>query len=245
VAFWGNSGTLCREGETMNHITVLSLGGSIIVPDAVDHEFLSQFVSAMQSYLDEDVGRKIILVTGGGAPARNYQRAYNAVCKAPDSDMLDWLGIAATHLNGTLVKALFSHYCADPLVTDPTGPIAFSKQVLVAAGWKPGFSSDTDAVYLAKRFGAKQVVNLSNISKVYTADPKIDPKATPIDSINWEDFRKMVGDTWIPGKNVPFDPIASREADEAGLQVVCADGRNISNMLAILRGEPFEGTTIG
>ncbi len=229
----------------MKHITVLSLGGSIIVPNAVDHEFLKQFVAAMESHLHTYPEQKVIIVTGGGAPARTYQQAYKAITQQPDSDLLDWLGIAATHLNGTLVRTLFAKYCEDPLVTDPTAPIAFSGQVLVAAGWKPGFSSDTDAVYLAKRFGAKTVVNLSNIAKVYTADPKLDPSATPIDQIGWADFRKMVGDTWVPGKNVPFDPIASREAQEGNLQVICADGRNIENTFAILRDEPFEGTTIG
>ena len=102
-----------------------------------------------------------------------------------------------------------------------------SNRVLIAAGWKPGFSSDTDAVYLAEKFGAKKVVNLSNIAKVYTADPKLDPTATPIDSISWTDFRLMVGDTWTPGKNTPFDPIASKEAQRLSLTVICADGRNI------------------
>lgn len=229
----------------MKHITVLSFGGSIIAPEAVDHEFLKQFVSEMQRHLASHPEHKIILVTGGGAPARKYQAAYKAISDKPDADLLDWLGIAATHLNGTLVRALFADYCDDALVTDPTAPIGFNGQILVAAGWKPGFSSDTDAVFLAKRFGASTVVNLSNIAKVYTADPKIDPTATPIDRIGWNEFRKMVGDTWVPGKNVPFDPIASREAQEGNLKVICADGRNIANTFAILRGEPFEGTLIG
>lgn len=229
----------------MQNITVLSLGGSIIAPDAVDHEFLKRFVAAMEKYLNDNPDHKVILVTGGGAPARNYQKAYRAIAEQPDADLLDWLGIAATHLNGTLVRSLFSRYCDDALVTDPTAPIVFSGNILVAAGWKPGFSSDTDAVFLAKRFGARKVVNLSNIAKVYTADPKVDPTATPIDQIGWADFRNMVGDTWIPGKNVPFDPIASKEAQEGNLQVICADGRNIENTFAILRGEPFEGTIIG
>ncbi|WP_422481483.1 UMP kinase [Pleomorphochaeta sp. DL1XJH-081] len=229
----------------MQNITVLSLGGSIIAPDAVDHEFLKRFVAAMEKYLNDNPDHKVILVTGGGAPARNYQKAYKAIAEQPDADLLDWLGIAATHLNGTLVRSLFSRYCDDALVTDPTAPIVFSGNILVAAGWKPGFSSDTDAVFLAKRFGARKVVNLSNIAKVYTADPKVDPTATPIDQIGWADFRNMVGDTWIPGKNVPFDPIASKEAQEGNLQVICADGRNIENTFAILRGEPFEGTVIG
>jgi uridylate kinase len=55
----------------------------------------------------------------------------------------------------------------------------------------------------------------------------------------------MVGDIWTPGKNVPFDPIASKEAEAANLQVICADGRNIKNTLAILRQEDYEGTLIG
>jgi uridylate kinase len=229
----------------MHQIFVLSLGGSIIAPNDPDQRFLTQFVAAMEQHLHDHPEHKIILVTGGGAPARVYQQAYKAIAQDADPNLMDWLGIAATHLNGTLVKALFAHHCDDALVTDPTAPIEFSGRILVAAGWKPGFSSDTDAVYLAKRFGAQTVVNLSNIAKVYTADPKLDPKATPIDTIGWNDFRKMVGDTWTPGKNVPFDPIASREAQEGNLRVVCADGRNIANTFAILRGESFEGTVIG
>ena len=229
----------------MPTITVLSLGGSIIAPENVDHEFLQHFVEAMTTYLETNPEQKIIIVTGGGAPARRYQQAYKTIVAQPDADLLDWLGIAATHLNGTLIRALFAPFCKDPLITDPTAPITFGGQVLVAAGWKPGFSSDTDAVFLARRFHAKKVINLSNIAKVYTADPKHDPTALPLDTISWSDFRKMVGDIWTPGKNVPFDPIASKEAEAANLQVICADGRNIENMLAILRQEDYEGTLIG
>jgi uridylate kinase len=117
--------------------------------------------------------------------------------------------------------------------------------VLVAAGWKPGFSSDNDAVLLAKRFNAKTVINLSNIEKVYTGDPRIDPHAKPLDRISWDDFRAMVGDKWVPGTNVPFDPIASRHAHEAGIKVICAAGRNLENLGKIIRGGDFIGTTIG
>ena len=132
------------------------------------------------------------------------------------------------------------------LCTNPTDEsVKFSGRILVAGGWKPGFSTDTDAVYLARRFGASKIINLSNIAKVYTDDPRKNPDAKPIDSINWEDFRKMVGDEWVPGKNAPFDPIASRLAQESGIKVICADGRNTENTLAILEGGNFEGTVIG
>jgi uridylate kinase len=55
----------------------------------------------------------------------------------------------------------------------------------------------------------------------------------------------MVGDEWTPGKNVPFDPIASRHAEKIGLKVICAAGKNLENLKKILCGEDFTGTTIG
>ncbi len=230
----------------MSCVTVLSLGGSIIAPDKVDVAFLSAFYKEIKTYLDEDKSRKIILVCGGGAPARVYQSALREVRSDADAGEQDWLGIRATHLNGALVRAIFADYATDELVSDPTAEsIAFKGQVLVAAGWKPGFSTDTDAVYLARRFGAKTVINLSNIAKVYTDDPKKNPEAKPLDSISWKDFIAMVGDTWTPGKNTPFDPIASSIASKEGMKVICADGKNIENTMAILKGEDYTGTTIG
>lgn len=226
-------------------LSVLSLGGSIIAPQQPDTAFLKSFRDAVIKYLEEDKERKLILVCGGGAPARAYQGALREVMPKSDSYTQDMLGIKATHLNGSLVKAIFSDVCLDDLVTDPTQDINFTGRILVAAGWKPGFSTDTDAVYLAKKFGGKLIINLSNIAKVYTDDPKKNPNAKPIDNISWEDFIKMVGTEWIPGKNTPFDPIASGLAKEADLKVVCADGRNIENTINILKGLEYTGTTIG
>ena len=131
------------------------------------------------------------------------------------------------------------------MITNPEAVTIFAGKVLVAAGWKPGFSTDYDAVLLAGRFSADCVINLSNIEKVYTADPKKDPSAKPIDTISWKDYRAMVGDTWEPGKNTPFDPIAAKGAEAMHLKVICAGGRNIENLLNILDNKPFTGSVIG
>ena len=230
-------------------LSVLSVGGSIIAPDKVNSKFLSDFLSKIREYLSANPEDRLIFVCGGGAPARVYQQAYREVIADPsqqDANAQDWIGIKATHINAELVKAIFGDLCKDPVVTNPTAEdVSFTGRILVAGGWKPGFSTDTDAVYLAKRFGAQKVVNLSNIAKVYTDDPRKNPDAKPIDSISWTDFRKMVGDEWVPGKNAPFDPIASRLAQEAGITVICADGRNTENTLSILNEGAFEGTLIG
>ena len=229
---------------------VLSVGGSIIVPEKPDTEFLTAFVKMCTAWLDEDKSRRLILVAGGGAPARVYQNAYKDVAAgtglSAQNDAADWIGIMATRINAQLVKASFGDYCKNDVVYNPTlDDLKFDGQVLVAAGWKPGFSTDTDAVYLGEKFDAKTIVNLSNIEKVYTDDPRKNPDAKPLDTISWTDFRKMVGDEWTPGKNCPFDPIASKKASELGMKVICAGGKNIPNIKAILEDKEYIGTTIG
>nr|QQK86951.1 uridylate kinase [Treponema sp.] len=230
-------------------VTVLSVGGSIVAPDKPDFDFLDKFSKTIRNWLSQDSSRKIIMVIGGGAPVRDYQNAYRTVCdlckKNINNDEADWIGIMATRLNAQLVKALFSDLCPNPVVYDPTTVDMFGGQILVAAGWKPGFSTDNDAVVLAERFSGNLVVNLSNIAKVYTDDPKKNPEARPIDSISWEDFIKIVGTEWVPGKNTPFDPIASQRAQKAGIKVICAAGKDIENLENILNGKDFKGTVIG
>ena len=217
----------------------------MIAPDAVDVPFLTEFHRRISLWLGEDAGRRVVLITGGGAPARSYQQAYRAVVATPSTDLQDWIGIAATRLNAALVKAVFGGLCPDEVVTDPTAPFRWTGRVLVAAGWKPGFSTDFDAVVLAERFSAGIVINLSNIAQVYTDDPKKNPDAKPLGAVSWPDFQKIVGTVWNPGLNAPFDPVATKKAAELGLTVYVASGSDLPNLDKILRGQDFFGTVIG
>ncbi|MDR3249252.1 MAG: UMP kinase [Treponema sp.] len=226
-------------------ISVISLGGSIVAPDGVDEGYLKDLRALVDRLLAEDEKRRFIFVVGGGGPARAWQKAYRNIVPAISNDEADWIGIMATRLNAQLIKAVMGDWCHEPVVTDPSQVGPLIGRVLVASGWKPGFSSDYDAVILAERFQASLVINLSNIEQVYTDDPRKNPEAKPIDAISWPDFIRIVGDEWVPGKNVPFDPIASRHAAKIGLRVVCAAGKNLPNLEKILRGEGFLGTTIG
>lgn len=244
----------------MKNTKVISVGGSIIAPDQPDARFVSEFIAMLAEWLERDKNGELILIAGGGGPARSYQAAYRAIEQDLDSRLpgrvnvatteeeefrADLLGIAATRINAELLRAGLGKYVEYPVLTNPTvAPDNFHGRVLVASGWKPGFSSDFDAVILAEKYGAKTVINLSNIEKVYSDDPKKNPVAVPLDHVSWKDFRKMVGATWRPGLNAPFDPIASARAEMIGLTVICAAGRDIENTRAILNGEIFVGTTI-
>jgi uridylate kinase len=229
----------------MGSIRVISLGGSIVAPDQVDVDFLRRFRRLVVDYLQGEPERRLILVVGGGGPARAYQHAYRQIVDEISDSEADWIGIGATRLNGQLLAGVFAGLCEDPVATDPTMIDSFRGRILVAAGWKPGFSTDFDAVLLAERFGGDTIINLSNIALVYTADPNLDPSAKPIERASWAEFRAIVGDRWEPGKNAPFDPIASKKASELGLRVIVASGRDMENLEAILNDGKFIGTVIG
>lgn len=231
---------------------ILSLGGSLVVPDGVDVDFINDLHTLLTEYIDKALCR-FVLVIGGGAPARIYQQAYRDMVKELHNDYgtkkqidaQDRVGIVATLLNATLIREVFADLAEENIVTNPEDKkIIFEKPILVGAGWKPGFSTDFDAVLLAKRFGTKTIINLSNITKVHTADPRIDSNAKPIDTMTWNELIAMVGKEWSPGMHLPFDPIATKAAADAKLEVIVAEGRDLDNLRAILDGKEFYGTKI-
>jgi len=184
------------------------------------------------------------LIAGGGRTTKHYQTAARNVLRHQiTDDDLDWIGIHATRLNEHLLRTIFRDI-AYPVIIDDYSVIRKRREpVMVGAGWKPGWSTDYDAVLICKDYGVKTIVNLSNINKVYDKDPKKFKDAKPIDKISWDDFRKIVGNKWVPGMNTPFDPIAAPKAQGLGVKVVVI-GRDFENIRKYFDGEEFIGTII-
>jgi len=223
-------------------ITILSLGGSLIYPaDGPDVAFLKKFVELIRRRVKR--GERFALITGGGKVCRKYQGAA-AKLRPMTAVELDWLGIHVTHLNAHFVRTLFGDLAHPDIIKNPTVSIRLSKPVVIGAGWKPGCSTDYDAVLLAENLGAKTIINLSNIDYVYDSDPNKNPNAKPIKLLSWKELRKMFGAEWKPGLNSPFDPVASKKAQRLGLRVISAHGKKLKNLERILDGEKFRGTVI-
>ena len=223
-------------------VFVLSLGGSLIVPnDGIDVSFLKKFREIILSHVRR--GDRFIIICGGGATARSYQAAARNI-KGLTRDDLDWLGIHATRMNAHLMRTIFRDYAHPVVIKDPSRKISWRQPILIGAGGKPGHSTDYDAVKLARQFGGKLIINLSNITYVYDKDPRKHRGAKPICEISWKEFRKLVGNRWDPGANLPFDPIAARGAERLGMRVIITDGKNIPNLKRILTGKNFQGTVI-
>ena len=151
-----------------------------------------------------------MIITGGGHTARKYQ---SAICKDRRNEQrrprLDRNPFHKTERPSFCGRS-FRKYAHPRINKNPYQKFDFREKILIGAGWKPGFSTDLDAVILAKEYGAKTLINLSNIDYVYTKDPKKFADAKKIKEISWKDFRKIVGDKWDPGLNAPFDPSLPR-----------------------------------
>jgi uridylate kinase len=226
---------------------ILSVGGSLIVPNGgIDTDFLSNLNGFVREQLAENSNRQFFLVIGGGTIARHYRDAGRTVIGHElTRDDLDWLGIHATKLNAHLVRTIFRDIAHPYIIKHYEIIRKADEPVVVAAGWKPGWSTDYDSVLLCEDYNVRLIINLSNIDQVYDKDPNEFKDAKPIEKISWDDFRKLVGDEWIPGMHAPFDPVAAQKAQELGVKVAVLNGHNFDNIKKYLKGEKFLGTVIG
>ena len=224
----------------------MSIGGSLIFPNGgIDTKFLKELNAFIRKQLAKNKNRQFFLVVGGGTIARHYRDAGREVIGHElTRDDLDWLGIHATKLNAHLIRTIFRDIAHPYIIKHYEIIRKAHESVVVAAGWKPGWSTDYDAVLLCEDYNVKEIVNLSNISQVFDKDPKKYKDAKPIDKISWNNFRKLVGDEWIPGMNAPFDPVAAQKAQEEGVKVAVLSGHDFKNLEKYFKGEKFLGTVI-
>jgi len=223
---------------------VISIGGSLLATqDGINTNFLKQFNLFVRKYIKR--GKRFFLVAGGGVTARAYRDAGKEVIGGMTPDDLDWIGVHATRLNAHLLRTIFEDIAHSRIIENYDKKLRNWKEPLViGAGWKPGWSTDYDAVILARDYGANLIINLSNIDWVYDKDPRIYTDARPIEKLTWGELEKIVGTEWSPGINAPFDPIAVQLARKHRLTVIVTNGENFKNLENIIEGDAFNGTVI-
>jgi uridylate kinase len=205
---------------------IISLGGSLIAPDNIDTAFLKKFRKVILS--EAGKGNQFVIVPGGGATCRVYQKAAKKVSRISNDD-LDWIGIATNLFHTQFLRRIFGQ----------------SKNIMIEkGGLKPGGTSDTTAVKFARKYKAKTIVNLTNVGGIYDRDPRKFKKAKLIRELSWTELKQKFGTKKTPGRNLPFDSAAADQASGLGLKVVIMNGRNLKNFQNFLAGKRFTGTVI-
>lgn len=221
---------------------VISVGGSLLVgAQGLDYKFIKKFRDFIVAQVTE--GKRFYLVVGGGLTARSYIQAALKISPIKPRDR-DWVGIMATRLNAELLRSVFGSLAHPEVILNPETSLKSRAPVMIGAGYVPGFSTDHCSILLAKNKKIDTVINLSNIDYAYDRDPRVFSEAKRLVNVSWLEFRKIVGSSWQPGLNLPFDPVASREAQAYKIKVLILNGKKLSNLADCLNGKRFKGTTI-
>jgi len=227
----------------LGKIIVMSLGGSVMIPDGVDAAFFRKFRAFVKKWTEK---KKFVIVTGGGKICRRYQQALKETRKTSNEDN-DWLGIRVTELNARFLQLVLKEL-ADPLIINERRLLKKIKKirhpVTIGCGWEPGSSTDFDTAALAKHFGAKEVVNIGTAPYVYDKDYNKYKDAEPFYCLSWKEYKKIIPAEWFAGGHYPIDPVAARFAEKNKLKIIVVGGdlRNVENLFS---GREFKGTVVG
>jgi len=230
----------------MKRYTIVALGGSLIVSASgkINTAFLKRFRAFILRFVRR--GYKFVIVAGGGKTARTYQKAAQKIGKLSFEDT-DWLGIHATRMNAHLLRTIFRKWAYPVVLNNPNKkliPASSKYPIVIASGWKPGWSTDYIAVLLAKRFRARQILDAGNIPYVFTKDYTKYRNVKPILKMTWWEYQKLVGSRWVPGLSSPIDPIAAKEARKSNIEAIIFLGTDLKNFRNILEKKRFRGTII-
>lgn len=220
---------------------IIALGGSIILPDKINVKFLKKFHSHLLKWLKEEM--RFVIVIGGGRLSRLYQDAASKIVKVVPED-LDWIGIHVTRINAHLLRTIFRKEAYPIVLDDPQKPIQGRPNLIFAAGWKPGWSTDYVTMLLAKRFGAKEVFVAGKPDYVYDKDFVKHNDAHVLKRISWQEYRQLISNKWIPGLKAPVDPIAAKFAQQSKIKAVILNGEDLDNLHNALKDKKFKGSTI-
>jgi uridylate kinase len=213
---------------------VIRIGGSIIA-SPIDPNMLTAYSSTIRKLLR--IGYKPVVVVGGGNFARNLIDIASRL-GLTDYDK-DEIAIEASRV----VALLFSK-CLKDLTK---GVIARSLEeaemifnsglLTVMGGLKPGMTTDSVAILLARRLKADTIIKASKVDGIYNRDPNIYRDAVKLPRIKISDLRSIFSDAeHRAGISQVIDPEACRLLLETPLKFIVVSGLNPENIVKALEG---------
>lgn len=232
-----------KTSMTKKAVIILKLGGSLVVPKEIDVGYLRRFMAIVRKHIRK--GKRFVIIVGGGYTNRWYRdRAMDAGVRGTND--LHWIGTISTRLNAELVRTVFGALAHPRPYWNFNERISWQRPVLVVGGHLPGHSTDFDAVQMARTFGARIIISLTNVPFLYTKDPQKHRDAAPIREITWREYRRMFGNPHrhLPGQHIPIDAIASRASERDRLETFYVGGKDLANLDRLLSGGKWRGTRI-
>lgn len=227
----------------MKSIKVISLGGSLIIPDKVNSKLLTEFRKILLKNINN---YKFVVVCGGGSIARDYINAIDIKGKLGYSYQ-SRLGIKATRFNALFMTYFFNGKANDSIpknIKEISNHLA--KQDIVFCGalrYAEDETSDSTSAKIAYHLKA-DFINLTDVDGLYNKNPKKYENATFIADINYNDFSKLANKIkFTPGQHFILDQTSAKIIKKYKIPTFIL-GPNLIYLDNLLNNKHYVGTKI-
>ena len=219
---------------------VISVGGSAIVPSEIDVKFLKQLKKTVSKLSKKN---KLVIVCGGGKPARDYIKA--AKHFGVSDHFASLAGIRTTKLNATLVSLIIHGNVLMPDSLKEVNQELRKRNVVVigALGFHPNMTSDATAAQVSNYTNAEMFINVTDVDGLFTKNPKMHKDAKFIPKISFDDF-------WKIASKIKFKAGQHFVLDQAGAKIIKRHKiktdilKGMKNLENVIQGKSFKGTVI-
>ncbi len=217
---------------------VISLGGSVIVPDKVDYNYLLKLKKAISTFYKTN---KLVIITGGGSTARKYMDL-----KRFDYKTKSLIGIASTKLNARLVSGIFNKKEPIPETVNQVKKSLKKSNLVIcgALGMKQNSTTDGNAAEIADSINANLFINMTNIKGLYDKDPNKYSSSKYIPTISFKDFNEIASKIkFKAGQHFVLDQYAANLIYKKKIKTIIIN-QNLNNLNKVLNDKKFIGTVI-
>ena len=226
----------------MKKVIVISLGGSLIIPDDIDSKFLNEFKRTIKRHTSK---YKFIIVCGGGSIARKYISALRE--NKISEKFQNMIGISSTRTNARFLSYFFNQNQLQGIPEEMKTVENYIQQSDIvfcgALEYKPNQTSDATSAQIAQHF--KTIfINLTDVQGLHDKNPKKFRDAKLIPEISWENFNKIAHkDKYKPGQHFVLDQTASEIIKKHKITTYIL-GKDMKQFNNLLNNKKFRGTTI-
>lgn len=215
-------------------LIVLSVGGSILAKELKPDKFVA-YADVLKELSKE---HELIVVTGGGAFARDYI----GVARSTGANEVecDYIGIDITRLNAKLlISALGDAAYPEPPKDYKEAQSALSSgKIIVMGGVIPGQTTDAVAAILTEYLRADLLIIPTSVDGVYSADPRKDPNAVKYETMTAKELVSTVMTTEMKaGSKSPVDPLAAKIIERCNIETIVMEGSDPLNVMKVIMQE--------
>ncbi len=220
---------------------VVSIGGSILIPDNNDSFYIKKLSNLVEEVVKEV---ELVIVVGGGKIARYYTVTASEL--GADTYQQDMLGIGTTRLNAELLALALGNLSSTDIPHTAEDAASRSKpgKVVVMGGTSPGHTTDAVATMVAKCMKADRVVNATSVDAVYSDDPKKNPDAKKFSNLTIKELSNLIYKDHEAGKSSVFDPLGVEIATKEKIDILIVSGRDLDDLKNAILGKKIKGTFI-